>query len=263
MKKFKVSLFLLFLILSSAVGCTKASSTADAGKNDGAAVTLNIYDMRASYRGLQEGWFAKELENRLNVKLNFIDPSYGGGEEKTDIIVWHNSAVFEDTHDRWELLELTDGLLAENGKNITKYAEEQMEFVSGLCGGKRTGVIFGIDGTGDGYKDTGRICAVAADSDNAKKAVRFIDWLCTPAASLTEYYGPEGLCWDVDSEGFYYLTELGKQCRQDSDTALPEGWGGTFYDGIYKSSSLYMWELSAVNPDSAHGQGFDCGKWED
>ena len=42
-------------------------------------ITIDVFDSLANYMGVQEGWFAKIVEDKFNMKLNIIAPNVAGG----------------------------------------------------------------------------------------------------------------------------------------------------------------------------------------
>ncbi|WP_448630877.1 hypothetical protein [Cellulomonas soli] len=42
-------------------------------------ITIDVFDSLANYMGMQEGWFAKIVEEKFNMKLNIIAPNVAGG----------------------------------------------------------------------------------------------------------------------------------------------------------------------------------------
>src|SRR5690606_23050671 len=42
-------------------------------------ITIDVFDGLANYMGIQEGWFAKIVKDKFNMKLNIIAPNVAGG----------------------------------------------------------------------------------------------------------------------------------------------------------------------------------------
>ena len=42
-------------------------------------ITIDVFDGLANYMGVQEGWFAKIVKEKFNMKLNIIAPNVAGG----------------------------------------------------------------------------------------------------------------------------------------------------------------------------------------
>lgn len=78
---------------------------------------------------------------------------------------------------------------------------------------------------------------------------------------MTAEYGPEGLCWYYDEDGYTYFTEFGRLCHDDRTTAMSEEYGGsTFNDGCLQINNT-TWSLDATNPDSAAGERYNYEYW--
>ena len=108
-----------------------------------------------------------------------------------------------------------------------------------------------------------RIWAIGSNTAEPELCMEIINWLCTPEGVMTYNYGPQGLCWDYDEEGYAYLTEFGKTCRGDRTTQMIGEYEGT---GDFNSGCLQInntcWSLDAVNPDSKVGETFKYESWK-
>ncbi|MEI3847665.1 MULTISPECIES: ABC transporter substrate-binding protein [unclassified Microbacterium] len=81
----KVSLALVALLAAGSL----ASCSAGGGDEQGAIdefpekwdeqITIDVFDGLANYMGVQQGWFAKIVEDEFNMKLNIIAPNVAGG----------------------------------------------------------------------------------------------------------------------------------------------------------------------------------------
>ncbi|MGW9585051.1 ABC transporter substrate-binding protein [Microbacterium sp. NPDC055455] len=81
----KVSLALVALLAAGSL----ASCSAGGGDEQGAIdefpekwdeqITIDVFDGLANYMGVQQGWFAKIVEDKFNMKLNVIAPNVAGG----------------------------------------------------------------------------------------------------------------------------------------------------------------------------------------
>ena len=96
-------------------------------------VTLDVYSQLSNFSGEQTGWFAKEMLDRFNVKLNIIndrDGSYFDKKASTgdigDIVIWgtdsdqYHSAIDQGLLLDWE----KNGLLEQYGSYAESFAEE-------------------------------------------------------------------------------------------------------------------------------------------
>ena len=81
-----------------------------------------------------------------------------------------------------------------------------------------------------------RAWSIGANCQYPERALEVIEWLCTEEGSITQSYGPKGLCWDYDANGIPYMTEFGWACQENgSETQMPaEYGGGTYTDGESK-----------------------------
>lgn len=50
-------------------------------------LTISVYDPDAQYRGLQTGWYAKILEEKLSIQLKYLDTTAKGALEQADLLV--------------------------------------------------------------------------------------------------------------------------------------------------------------------------------
>lgn len=119
----------------------------------------------------------------------------------------------------------------------------------------------GIDTTG---RFSGKMWSISANTEYKERCMDVINWLYTPEGVLTSYYGPQGLCWDYDADGYLYLTDFGNQCWKDGNTEMPEAYSGTtFYDGcLMVQGDDYTVSIYATNPDSPHGENYNCVCWK-
>ena len=110
--------------------------------------------------------------------------------------------------------------------------------------------------------DTGMVYTINAQSNNKEDAMKLLNWLAEPDNMITVNYGPKGVCWDIDADGYYYLTEFGKECKQDINTLMPEEYGGeSFMSGVITFNAP-IWNELAVNPSSSHGENFNYKTWD-
>lgn len=120
-------------------------------------VTLDVYSQLSDYQGEQQGWFAKELLDRFNVKLNFIyDGSEDFYERKAeegdlgDIVIWgtdtdqYHSAIDAGLLLDWE----KNGLLEKYGSDMQKNIPKALEKNKNNSGGHIYG--FGYDAAVEG-----------------------------------------------------------------------------------------------------------------
>ena len=118
-------------------------------------------------------------------------------------------------------------------------------------------LVYGMSTTGGN-----RIWAIGSNTAYPEKCMEIINWLCTPEGVMIYNYGPKGLCWDYDEEGYAYLTEFGKTVRGDRSTQMIGEYEGTgdFNSGCFQVNNT-TWSIDAVNPDSKVGETFNYETW--
>lgn len=79
---------------------------------------------------------------------------------------------------------------------------------------------------------TTAIVAIGSDAEDPERLAAFIDWLYSPegiyansSQPVTGTAGPEGLTWEMTETG-PALTEFGLRALSDTNTQVPEEWGG-------------------------------------
>lgn len=81
----KVSLALVALLAAGSLASCSAGGGDDQGAIDqfpekwDEEITIDVFDGLANYMGVQQGWFAKIVEDKFNMKLNIIAPNVAGG----------------------------------------------------------------------------------------------------------------------------------------------------------------------------------------
>lgn len=115
-------------------------------------VTLDVYSQLSNFSGEQTGWFAKEMLDRFNVKLNIIndrDGSYFDKKASTgdigDIVIWgtdsdqYHSAIDQGLLLDWE----KNGLLEQYGSYMKEHMQKALQKNKNNSGGHLYG--FGYD----------------------------------------------------------------------------------------------------------------------
>lgn len=107
-----------------------------------------------------------------------------------------------------------------------------------------------------------RVWSIGAKSQYPELCMEILNWFCTPEGRMTMEYGPQGITWDYDEDGYTYATELGKQMHADQNVEFPEstGYNGKFGDGDFEINNT-TWSLDAINPDSTVGERFNWDFW--
>lgn len=139
----------------------------------------------------------------------------------------------------------TDAHLAENKIMCSLLPEEASPIVYGMTvvGGNRT-------------------WAIGANTEYPELCMEIINWLATPEGYMTYLYGPQGLSWDYDEDGYTYFTEFGNKIKIDRDTPMEGEYAGmgTFNDGCLQINNS-TWSIGALNPDS-NGEKYDWKFWK-
>ncbi len=143
------------------------------------------------------------------------------------------------------------------GYNSDEHLNED-KYMGSLVASEASPIVYGMSTTGGN-----RIWAIGSDTANPELCMEIINWLCTPEGVMTYNYGPEGLCWYYDEEGYTHLTEFGELCRADRSTQMIGDYEGT---GDFNSGCIQInnstWSINAVNPDSTVGESFSYDHWK-
>jgi putative aldouronate transport system substrate-binding protein len=130
-------------------------------------VTIDVLSMLTGYAGMQEGWFAKVVKDKFNIKLNFLAsgdqvvPSRMASGDMGDLVVWGSKyKEYTDSIKAGLLMDWNkDGLLDKYGMNIKKHAAQAIEANAKQFGGGKA--VYGIgnsvssgDGNSEGKKLT-------------------------------------------------------------------------------------------------------------
>lgn len=126
------------------------------------------------------------------------------------------------------------------------------------CPGDATPIVYGLSTLGGN-----RVWSIGANTEHPELCMEIINWLCTPEGYMTYNYGPQGLTWDYDEEGYAYFTEFGKTAYFDKDTPMIGDYEGT---GTYNDGSLQVnnttWTINAINLDSKVGETYNYEYWK-
>lgn len=115
-----------------------------------APVELTVYSQLSSFWGEQQGWFAKIILDKFNVKLNIQPDIYDEEDElkKADILVFggigsSEGNLYKGAAEQGLLLDWeTNGLLAEHGSYIQEHMEKALEYNRSLT--PEQGKVFGF-----------------------------------------------------------------------------------------------------------------------
>jgi multiple sugar transport system substrate-binding protein/putative aldouronate transport system substrate-binding protein len=106
-----------------------------------------------------------------------------------------------------------------------------------------------------------RIWSIGANTEYPELCMAIINYLVTPEGRMNSEYGPKGLIWDYDAEGYTYLTDLGKKCVADNTTELTGGeYTGTKKDGECQINCV-TWSIDSINLDSKVGETYNWQAW--
>ena len=132
----KVSLALVALLAAGSL----ASCSAGGGEDQGAIdqfpekwdkeITIDVFDGLANYMGVQQGWFAKIVKDKFNMKLNIIAPNVaGGGDTLYNTRVAAGDLGDLIITDKGEKLdELIEGGLVQDSSNYYPAMDNAAEF---------------------------------------------------------------------------------------------------------------------------------------
>ena len=147
MKKLMTKILALAMTATLLTGCGTGTPAADSGSSESSLgiersdlysdkeITLNVYSQLANYSGEMQGWFAKILKEKWNVKINIIMEGDGVYETRMesgnlgDIVVWgsdgkqYQQAVENGMLYDWE----EDDLLADYGPYIKEHMSKALE----------------------------------------------------------------------------------------------------------------------------------------
>ncbi|MCC8047421.1 MAG: hypothetical protein LIP12_18365 [Clostridiales bacterium] len=115
-------------------------------------------------------------------------------------------------------------------------------------------IVYGLSTLG-----STRIWAIGADAEYPELCMEIINYFSTPEGRMTMEYGPEGLMWYYDEDGYTHFTTLGLSCYYDKTTEIGNGYSGSFQDGTLQINNT-TWALDAENLDS-NGETFNCLNW--
>lgn len=130
------------------------------------------------------------------------------------------------------------------------------KYMASLVPAEATPAAYGLSVYGSKHK----IWSISADTEHAQLCMDILNWMCTPEGRLTCEYGPQGVTWDYDEEGYTYLTELGKACMEDRTTILGGEYEGNFNDGCPQMNAV-TWYYQAPNPE-ANEETYDYRSWK-
>ncbi len=249
-------------------------------------VTLDVYSQLSGYNGEQQGWFAKEMLDRFNVKLNFIcDGSedfyerMAGRGDLGDIVIFgtdtdqYHSAIDNGLLLDWE----RDNLLEKYGSYMNEHMSKALEKNRNNSGGHIYGFGYDVAAESGEYGDFDYHPDVRWDlyqKAGAPEIVELEDYvealkkmkeICPVSDSGEETYGVSLFSdWDGDMmmfakatcTNFFGVDELGVGLY---DAATGQFQGALQEDGYYIRVLHFYNELyrnDLLDPDSRE-QGYE------
>ncbi|HJE52195.1 MAG TPA: hypothetical protein K8V15_09540 [Tessaracoccus flavescens] len=111
-----------------------------------------------------------------------------------------------------------------------------------------------------------QVLAVGSKAEDPERIAAFIDWLYSPEGTYANNSqtmgaaGPQGLTWELNSEGKPELTEFGMKALVGGGADVPAEYGtGTYKDG---ASWLNVTLVLPIDTDPNTGEAFSYKTWE-
>ncbi len=258
----KVIILVIIAFTVILVGCSLINddkknnkSASQNEKNIDRQVTeISVYVPMAATSSVVDGWISDIILEELGIKVNII----ASRNEKKDIDIIITTGPEQakiDYVDTGKVLEWDEDLLSQYGDNISTYCKGQLDYFTEVCDGRVYG--FARHGSGNGTA----VHMISKESKKQIEAMKFLNWLANPENMVIICTGPKDLCWGVDEEGYYYLTEFGRECVIERNTIMPGEEGMKYYEGILEITPN-VWHFNDINPLSAHGETFNYKLWE-
>ena len=109
-----------------------------------------------------------------------------------------------------------------------------------------------------------RVWTIGANTEYPELCMEIINFLSTPEGVMDYLYGPKGLTWDIDENGWAYFTEFGKKTNADNQTPMTEEEAGIYAGGTYHDGELQInnttWSSNEVNPETT-GDTYNKETW--
>ena len=103
--------------------------------------------------------------------------------------------------------------------------------------------------------------AIGTKSHYPEKCMEVISYLFSVEGKLTTDYGPKGITWDYDENGYPYLTEFGVSCMENPGTEMPSPYSGTYEQGINRFTCTTVTDYS--NIPELEGITYEYETWSD
>lgn len=152
----------------------------------------------------------------------------------------------------WSIFNYSGDLIYNSEEHV---AQNKMMFP--LVPEEARPIVYGMNVQG-----SNRIWSIGANTEYPELCMEIINWLCTPEGTMTYNYGPEGLCWYYDEDGYTHFTDFGYLAYTDKTTEMIDDYAGTgtFSDGTLQVNNT-TWSIDATNPDS-NGERYNYQYWK-
>ncbi len=103
--------------------------------------------------------------------------------------------------------------------------------------------------------------AIGAKTEYPELCMELINFFYTPEGAMFGWYGPKGVTWDYDEDGYTYFTELGKKTNFDKSTPMEGDYAGSTYHDGECQINMTSWSQDCNNPDS-NGETYNYIDWK-
>lgn len=131
------------------------------------------------------------------------------------------------------------------------------KIMTSLVADEASPIVYGMSAQGGN-----RLWTIGSNTKYPELCMKIINWLSTPEGVMTYNYGPQGVMWDYDEDGFPYLTEFGEKAWTEKDVQMIGDYEGT---GTYQAGEFQhnntTWSINSLNPDS-NGETYNRENWK-
>ena len=120
-----------------------------------------------------------------------------------------------------------------------------------------TPVVWGLSTEGDGKN----YISIGANTEYPELCMELIDYLVSPEGRMEQLYGPKGVTWDYDEEGYAFFTEAGLKAMEDHTEPIDELGGDSYYGGMLQVN-FASWFFQSQNPGTQSGESFSSENWK-
>ena len=263
----------LLVSLTAFAGCTRRSAAENATTTENAvtetvpaknyeALELHICNY-VSDKIYQTGWFADVVKEKFNITIyqdNFADHESNDEDcftlQGADLVIMSYSNIkdkYYEIYSDYEPLTWADACEYESGKKLLEIFEaaEGTDYYT-----------FNMDDIfyvfTDPYSNSGTLDTeekgfiMQKNNPHNEQVLDFLAWYFDTEGTLTVRFGPEGLCWGVDENGKYYITDAGY--KLSTERVL------NYEDGTTEDCSEYFYGINLlVKPWYVEEGGFPGG----